>query len=233
MLAESRKKTGEERPSIESSKFSTSLDPGREAATSKISTARDSSPAQAAPESSKFSSARPAFKDCEKMQQRTALLTDASLKAVKARTLTNAEKDLRVEVQRAVGQATWKNWGGYWTNQIKEDAGRVQRLLGDLRYAIARGDNIPNPGGWMFTIMEDWEKTRCEAMNLLTLNCSRCHAPLTVRVDVDGCDSAIFQRLARLITCRACGHTLTAAALSPAHQQELPSPVCHRGCRDD
>ncbi len=81
----------------------------------------------------------------------------SSKPTVPLKRLTEAGVRLRDDVRAVVGETCWVNWVGYWTNRIKENPDKVQRVLGEFRYQASVGQTIANPGGYMFDLMKRWK----------------------------------------------------------------------------
>jgi hypothetical protein len=82
--------------------------------------------------------------------------TAENFKALKP--LSEEQRDLLRQVEAVVGKTTWANWGGAWTNVVKQKPELVQSILGEFRFAVGQGKEFKNPGGWMWDLKKRWDR---------------------------------------------------------------------------
>lgn len=72
--------------------------------------------------------------------------------------LTPLDHDLRRDLAAFLGEKTWANWGGYWTNRLKEDRGLVERVYFEARNQVREGRPMRNRGGFMYDLFRRWDE---------------------------------------------------------------------------
>jgi len=76
------------------------------------------------------------------------------------RGLRDPDRDLLRRIHTHVGESTWLNWGGAWTNAVKRDADLVARVVADYESARREGRVIPNVGGYMWDLVRRWGRAK-------------------------------------------------------------------------
>lgn len=87
-----------------------------------------------------------------------ALRVSAVQSSKTAEPLKGGQRDLLARMAAHVGEGTWTNWGGAWTNLVKRDPDLVARVLATYEAETREGRVVKNPGGWMWDLSKRWRQ---------------------------------------------------------------------------